>query len=521
MPNKSKLGCLTCRTRKVKCDETTPVCRRCSTTGRRCEGPFRSKFVFVDPSEHYEASKWERSHGQEPPKTLSDPQFDPLEARTLQYFLQKAAPAVSRGLDEEFWTTFLPRLGHSNSAIKYAILTISHLYEHPCIRTWKQSTLDESPRNPAFGWYARSLSAFRSYLAELAGLVDYQLALLSCILFTNIEFQQNNAANACRLLQCGHSLIEGANTEGKRKLGRSDPATKTILEMFSRQRVLMALFGYDPPEYANEASASGHDAAWSSLDASQESLRADLFRCVKDTVSLARAARANELSGLQRGEDESLHAQRQRALEALELWHHNFSQYTGIKQAQSSEWLDSLSMVLLIYYEMALIWIMTCLDSEESATDRYMDQFGRILDLVDRITLERQKPNALSAHYSPELGTVAPLFMVGWKCRDRNLRRRALDLLRQGPEHEALYRADIHASALRKVIEIEEESATMSMTHGEVPQDWIPPEAARIRNLTVQWELWDGVKVQPCLIYDTSTHHAEFPATLVQKKVLL
>ncbi|CAI6335536.1 unnamed protein product [Periconia digitata] len=40
---KSKTGCITCRIRKVKCDEKKPSCKRCISTGRTCDG-YRSNF---------------------------------------------------------------------------------------------------------------------------------------------------------------------------------------------------------------------------------------------------------------------------------------------------------------------------------------------------------------------------------------------------------------------------------------------------------------------------------------------
>ncbi|KAH7389739.1 hypothetical protein DE146DRAFT_725578 [Phaeosphaeria sp. MPI-PUGE-AT-0046c] len=35
---KAKSGCLTCRIRKIKCDEIKPFCRKCTSTGRTCDG---------------------------------------------------------------------------------------------------------------------------------------------------------------------------------------------------------------------------------------------------------------------------------------------------------------------------------------------------------------------------------------------------------------------------------------------------------------------------------------------------
>ncbi|PIG88962.1 hypothetical protein AARAC_008440, partial [Aspergillus arachidicola] len=37
-PGHPSRGCYTCRSRKVKCDETKPICLRCTKAKRRCEG---------------------------------------------------------------------------------------------------------------------------------------------------------------------------------------------------------------------------------------------------------------------------------------------------------------------------------------------------------------------------------------------------------------------------------------------------------------------------------------------------
>ncbi|KAJ5982079.1 hypothetical protein N7451_012179 [Penicillium sp. IBT 35674x] len=43
---KVRTGCITCKARRVKCDETKPACVRCTTTGRRCDGyaPLKTSF---------------------------------------------------------------------------------------------------------------------------------------------------------------------------------------------------------------------------------------------------------------------------------------------------------------------------------------------------------------------------------------------------------------------------------------------------------------------------------------------
>lgn len=46
---KVKTGCLTCKIRHKKCDETRPACRHCTSTGRKCDGfPLSDQFIAYE-----------------------------------------------------------------------------------------------------------------------------------------------------------------------------------------------------------------------------------------------------------------------------------------------------------------------------------------------------------------------------------------------------------------------------------------------------------------------------------------
>ncbi|KAH9887097.1 hypothetical protein F4778DRAFT_757188 [Xylariomycetidae sp. FL2044] len=45
---RTKTGCLTCRRRRIKCDEGTPTCNNCMKSKRHCDG-YQKGFVFKDP----------------------------------------------------------------------------------------------------------------------------------------------------------------------------------------------------------------------------------------------------------------------------------------------------------------------------------------------------------------------------------------------------------------------------------------------------------------------------------------
>lgn len=46
LPPRSRTGCWTCRTRKVKCDEGRPICGQCSRLGHTCD--YNPRLSFRD-----------------------------------------------------------------------------------------------------------------------------------------------------------------------------------------------------------------------------------------------------------------------------------------------------------------------------------------------------------------------------------------------------------------------------------------------------------------------------------------
>lgn len=89
-------GCLTCRIRKVKCDEAKPSCTKCISTGRTCDGYSTLPFSRTD----LRAASAEQ--GYLPRLTglvsvlLSDKSFeDTVERRYLQFFRTCTVPSTT------------------------------------------------------------------------------------------------------------------------------------------------------------------------------------------------------------------------------------------------------------------------------------------------------------------------------------------------------------------------------------------------------------------------------------------
>ena len=445
------------------------------------------------------------------------PKLDNREARAFDYFLHKVAPVLGGELDAQFWRILLPRISHGDSSVRYAVLAISQLYENS-VNISDQASYSDKSQSLHLQWHNRSLSEFRSQMSNLCHQDDYVLALLSCVLLTNIECQQNNPTNACNLLRRGNALIVCMRQSHRDDSDWSRNPRTTIARMLMRQRVLMAIFGHCTLEERSNPASNLPKRLKSPLETLTEA-RHCLSSRLFETLQLVRAATSDELRCIP-GIAEELSSRKVALLRRLELWYQNFSEIQRSRQKQPSPAEDVAAKVLIVHYETALVWASTSLQPD-SAFDIYTDRFEKIVQLAAEITYARRNEDLSSIIYLFEMGMVAPLYWTGWKCKHPAIRRRALSLIHQGPKQEALFSADLHARALEKIIEIEEGSV-MQSTHYDAECETGPMNTpCRIRKATVHYETWAGEKVRPMLIYDRTICDADDGSTLPMESVPL
>jgi len=79
------------RIRRVKCDEGKPFCKRCTSTGRKCDG-------YAAPGQPSLTAR-NSSPKPERPSVITDP----MEQRMLLFFNTVTAPALSGDFSSDFW----------------------------------------------------------------------------------------------------------------------------------------------------------------------------------------------------------------------------------------------------------------------------------------------------------------------------------------------------------------------------------------------------------------------------------
>ena len=120
---------------------------------------------------------------------------------------------------------------------------------------------------------------------------------------------------------------------------------------------------------------------------------------------------------------------------------------------------------LQLQIRVALIMLKMCIDNKpETSYDMFMTDFESIVSRVEQLfqslmLIDARPLDQEHTEFSMELGLVHPLFFVSVKCRDWNLRRRAIAQLRKAGK-EGVWEGPIMAVLAQKIMRLEEQGVT-------------------------------------------------------------
>ncbi|KAH8807761.1 hypothetical protein F5884DRAFT_346329 [Xylogone sp. PMI_703] len=123
-------ACLTCRYRKLKCDEEKPACRRCTSTGRVCDG-YPKKFkgrhdgapAVLLPKR--ETATENRLLKKGPSLVLMSE--SEVENRYFRHFYARVTSGIEGALDWVLWNRIVPQTSHNEQFVRQCIVAIGAL----------------------------------------------------------------------------------------------------------------------------------------------------------------------------------------------------------------------------------------------------------------------------------------------------------------------------------------------------------------------------------------------------------
>ncbi|KAF5025523.1 hypothetical protein F66182_2428 [Fusarium sp. NRRL 66182] len=203
------------RARRVRCDETKPLCHRCVSTARICEG-------YKDDSDERLAGPSSALAQVIPnsPKLLM-PRKNPNEIRSYKYFVQVTGPALAGLFDTDFWCRELPKICVADPALWHAVVALGSVHE-AC--GYKDQDPETKPQ------YALCLQQYSAAVSGLTESTSFRStarwrAVIASTIFTCIFVMQGLYKQALTIhAAAGCSLIR--EIEAEEDAHRPQPITR-------------------------------------------------------------------------------------------------------------------------------------------------------------------------------------------------------------------------------------------------------------------------------------------------------
>ncbi|CAI6061098.1 unnamed protein product [Clonostachys chloroleuca] len=489
---KVRTGCLTCKIRKVKCDENKPNCLRCTKTGRKCDG-------YVAPLPRAQSSKLPNLA----PELMSSEDY-----HAFDYYRVRSSAVLGgivRDSGDDFWSGLVIRLAITEPAVRHALLALSSVHEKVIAIGDKPET--RIPNTTfAFGEYSKAISAISKWKPPSNSSEPATIPLLVCVLFICIEFLMDYEAAAQVHISQGRKILSQiSESQAMTSSPAAEMLRNVLVPIYTRLSLASFLFGHHPasiPDFflgdwsVPFSFASLHearDALFGLLNCGLQ-FSTEIMSLVYDPTITQ-----DQLQGM---------VSRQRAILArLAEWRTSFAVLEATMGFKTA-----LQDLLHMYYHTAHIWVSTTMGPNELVFDDHLAGFGAIVShAASGIAAAPSLRGKDAASFVFETEFVPPLYWVAMKCRHPMLRRAAIRLLGRkevASRRENFWRAKEYLGVAVKSMEMEEAHIAGSPRPAdlwdEVSWDlkvpvWEPPtvrvtEVPSMANLSVNE---DGPRVPP------------------------
>ncbi|KAH8900444.1 hypothetical protein GQ53DRAFT_128253 [Thozetella sp. PMI_491] len=451
---RARTGCLTCKIRKIKCDEGKPYCTRCTSTGRKCDG--------------YDPPRLPDSTVQ--PTLLPKGGFQSLnplrDARALQFFCEVAGPALAKPFNRRVWGSVVLQCSGSEPAARHSVIAISSLYED--FHRGGKNLVQLRSNQFALAHYNAAIRALYTTKNE-------PLVLLVNLLFVCIESIQGNLALMLRHSQHGLQILQNVQSKYpwiQEQLGA----------VFRRLSILPLYFGMEnfmqPPGIEDplpDSFASFEEAAYFS-----EGL-------LVQTIQFSRLGHHYPYGMGEVILSPEFFTRQAEMKVALERWLSAFAAFKS--QQHNAHESTAPRYASLIHICLCQIWVQVAHVPGEGAFDQHLDTFRRVTQYAEymgRSIYGRNTSTATQA-FTFEWGYLPPLVYVFSKCRDLATRLKALNQLQKyGPDRESCWDRNVLYIAGKRLIEFEHDVTIDSRGQPIGSVDWlaVPPVEKRTEDLT-------------------------------------
>lgn len=481
--SKVRTGCIVCKARHIRCDESKPQCGPCQKGSRQCQysvGPVRPypqqlKIVMWQPNELTLR------------RLTPDPSRTCDESRGFEFFRIKVAVNLSGFFDSSFWTGDVLQAAQREPSIHHAVVALASLSEtilqakrgrqHDNDR---QNAREHTPKTFAIRQHTKAISTLNQRMQnskELSAVV----VLMTCMLLICFDIFQNNHESMIRQMSSGIYIFFDyfAKRRGDSQLASSwsiDNSCKLsqqLQQIFGRLMLQTILFiDMKPGEWQFLSPAftpaippiprafRSIREARTCLESCQCSLYHGILTAHLCKLETQRISEPPDIYGPDTN-DSFLHQ-----------WALSFEAFMVDHKKNLSPRQQIGAILLEIEHLTASILVSAGISSPETIFDAFEDDFGRIVALASRVasttkSWSSQDADALLPAFDTDI--LPPLYVVASRCRHPLIRRQALDLLRQGPRQEGYWHRGILSSIAERIMNLEERDCAGAKSSADIP----------------------------------------------------
>ncbi|PNP76683.1 hypothetical protein FNYG_10102 [Fusarium nygamai] len=439
----SKFGCLTCKKRRVKCDETKPSCRRCLFSKVSCLGyP-----IGAPPGPSLRAAEAALLSTRSPSRSPTS-SLDRYVYLTCTVLSQ--GPRRAKGEAEVlFWSYAVPQMIHSIPAVQAAAAAFGASYNEHMLRSREGLATTRH--------YHQALRLVQNEVSDLRN--GALPCMVACILMAFTETLQQRSDRGYMHLQGALAVMAARGNSGA-KSPVNDDELVMLFEKLNLHSVTYAT-SLDIPLTGESNKPS---SALMSPDRALYSILHASYRFISSAFPYKYVHRTQIPSDLL--------IEQGRCRGNLQQWlsYNQLDPQHNISDPQNEQLL-----VLRMQSYTALIYVSNALQPFETAYDNYALEFQEIIasaKAVLGIRSSDKSSNSLPL-FTPEMGIIQPLFFATLKYRNSFWRKRGLDLLRKSGR-EGPWCGAIEAEILEIVIAAEENTLDKLSTNFEESQLSLP-----------------------------------------------
>ncbi|KAI1075890.1 hypothetical protein F5B20DRAFT_369264 [Whalleya microplaca] len=469
---KVRTGCITCKNRRVKCDEGKPLCSRCEKSGYQCAGyedpsAKHDKVIIVPPPVKatsrpaaLQPKPLRRSLAQVGGKfpihiyrpSLAPHYFDQADIPYFERFRSQIVGDVGMWCGAHYWREAIRIIMH-DECVRHAALAMSallHVVEQPA--DLPSGPLTPIHRKAALNHYMKALAMLRKMLDSGMTTATTQSSIAASFFFAAIELMQGNISVADQTVASAILLLEDVTRvkgpDGRPTVHMDDDLLDVKLG-FQKLGIAWGLCPFFQGQKDIYSTVTPNTYfRLPEQDSTSKTLHTYWNRFQQGLGLFMLSVRCGIVISPELMP--AVEMQRLKYLSQLEQWMPVLNRW--LDREDDSSRMSFLLTKMRAFALISKVFLVCFLDRSDVSYDLHNDTFQEILRCCEKFIPDRP-PAHMKCSLDVDLFPIMSCLIT--KCRDQKMRQRALRLFSEMTYQQAFWNNRGLVKALRVLVELE------------------------------------------------------------------